>query len=165
MDASVIDRQARLVPADARVDDGDAVEYRTTAAGLRAQQLEGFFDGWPTPPSAAGLRTILDASDRCVVAIDPSIDRVVGFTTAITDGTLCAYISLLEVLPAYRSRGIGSELVRRLLADLEHLYMVDVSCDVELVAFYGRLGMQPAGGAALRRPQCLTDLTNATILE
>ena len=76
--------------------------------------------------------------------------RVVGFITAITDGVISAYIPLLEVLPEYRSRGIGSELVRRMLSKLESLYMIDVTCDAELEPFYSRFGFNRAGAMAMR---------------
>ena len=138
------------------------MSYRATAARLRAEQLHGFFDGWLVPPEPEGLLAILKASHRCVVAIDPADDRVVGFATAITDATFCAYISLLEVRLPYRSLGIGAEIVRRLLSALEGLYMVDVCCDAELVGFYSRFGMQPVAGAGLRRPQHLSDVTHAS---
>ena len=57
----------------------------------------------------------------------------------------------LEVLPAYQGRGIGSELVRRMLARLDDLYMVDLVCDPELQPFYARLGLRPAAAMVLRR--------------
>ena len=62
---------------------------------------------------------------------------MVGFITAISDGVLSAFIPLLEVLPA-PGPGIGSELVRRMLSELEDFYMVDLVCDPELEPFYRR---------------------------
>lgn len=41
-------------------------------------------------------------------------DRIVGMGRAISDGVSDAYIQDVVVLPAYRRRGIGRELVRRL---------------------------------------------------
>ena len=67
---------------------------------------------------------------------------MVGFVTAISDGVLSAYVPLLEVLPDYQGRGIGSELICRMLARLNDLYMVDLVCDAELVPFYERLGLE-----------------------
>jgi GNAT superfamily N-acetyltransferase len=64
----------------------------------------------------------------------------VGFVTAIGDGILTAFVPLLEVLPAYRGRGIGSELVRRVVDRLRNRYSVDLVCDEELIPFYERLG-------------------------
>jgi len=81
----------------------------------------------------------LRGSSHVVLARDGR--RVVGFVTAISDGVLSAYIPLLEVLPDFQGRGVGKELTRRLLAQLDGLYMVDLSCDEELVPFYEALGL------------------------
>ena len=62
-------------------------------------------------------------------------------STAISDGVISAYIPLLEVLPDFQGRGIGKELTGRLLEELDGLYMVDLSCDEELVPFYEGLGL------------------------
>lgn len=126
------------------------IEYRTSCVGLRPEQLEGFFEGWPDPPSAATHLRLLESSHESLVAVDDDTGKVVGFVTAITDGVLSAYLPLLEVLGAYRGRGIGSELVRRMLGRLEHLYMIDVICDPDVVPFYERLGLRPAHGMSVR---------------
>lgn len=54
---------------------------------------------------------------------------------------LCAYIPLLGVLPACQGKGIGSELVRRMLARLERYYMIDLVCDADMRSFYERFKM------------------------
>ena len=126
------------------------IDYRTSAAGIRWEQLDGFFVGWAVRPSAATLLSHLERSYRCAVAVDLSGDRVVGFATAVSDGLLAAYVPLLEVLPGWHERGIGTELMRTLLSQLEHLYMVDLSCEEELAPFYERVGLTP-GRAMIRR--------------
>ena len=95
------------------------IEYRDTVEGLEASQLVGFFVDWPRKPTPQTHLTILRGSSHVVVAIDDQSDRVVGFVTAVSDGVLSAYIPLLEVLPEYQDRGIGSELMRRILEQLE----------------------------------------------
>lgn len=75
---------------------------------------------------------------------------VVGFITAISDGVSCAYIPLLEVLPAYQGQGIGTNLMTRLLARLREHYMIDLLCDPEVQPFYAKVGMQPAVGMCVR---------------
>jgi GNAT superfamily N-acetyltransferase len=127
------------------------ITYVETAAGIRPEQLRGFFGHWSTQPSPEDHLRLLLASDLVVLALDASTDAVVGNITAITDGVSCAYIPHLEVLPAYQGRGIGSELVRRMLTRLDHLYMVDLVCDPELQPFYARLGLRPAPAMILRR--------------
>jgi predicted N-acetyltransferase YhbS len=47
---------------------------------------------------------------------------------------------LLEVLPDYQGRGIGRELMQRVLAHLQGLSMVDLCCDADLEPYYARLG-------------------------
>ena len=75
--------------------------------------------------------------------------------TAVGDGVFASYIPLLEVLPEYQGRGIGSELVGRLLRRLADRYMVDLVCDEKLSPFYERFGMVPYGVMILRRPEVL----------
>ena len=107
----------------------------TSAAGITSVQLTGFFQGWPNPPSPETHLRLLQQSNYVVLAVDDDTRQVVGFVTAVSDGVLSAYIPLLEVLPAYRSAGVGSELMRCLLDQLGHLYMVDLLCDPELQPF------------------------------
>ena len=89
-------------------------------------------------------------SDYVVLAVDDETGKVVGFIKAISDGILSAYIPLLEVLRPYRGRGIGTELMRRMLDELKGLYMVDLCCDPEMQGFYQRFGMQATVGMIMR---------------
>jgi ribosomal protein S18 acetylase RimI-like enzyme len=127
------------------------IEYVDDPAGVRPKDLEGFFVDWSRPPSPERHLHVLRGSHVVVLALDGR--RVVGFVTAISDGVLSAFIPLLEVLPEYQGRGIGSELMRRVLARLEHLYMVDLCCDAALEPFYRRFGLRVWDrGMGLRRP-------------
>jgi ribosomal protein S18 acetylase RimI-like enzyme len=125
--------------------------YQTTLAGVAAEHLSGgFFVDWPNPPSPLRHLDLLRGSSHIVLALDDASSRVVGFVNAISDGVLSAYIPLLEVLPAWQGQGIGTELMRRMLAQLGDLYAIDLLCDPDLQPFYARLGMQPATGMLLR---------------
>lgn len=70
-------------------------------------------EGWSSPPSSQEHLDLRRNSSHVVIASDDG--KVVGFATAISDGVLSAYIPLLEVLPAYQRRCIGTELMKRLL--------------------------------------------------
>jgi ribosomal protein S18 acetylase RimI-like enzyme len=128
------------------------IRYTTSLGGIDEADLAGFWVGWPHPPSPALHRRILRGSQKVVLAWDDAEGRVVGFITAVGDGVLAASIPLLEVLPAYQGRGIGTELVRRMLAELAGRYMVDLTCDPELIPFYERAGLVRADAMILRRP-------------
>ena len=128
------------------------IEYTTSLEGVAAEHLAGFFESWPKPPSPERHLEILRGSYRVVLAREQGRPRIVGFATAISDGVLTAFVPLLEVLPPHRGHGIGTALVRRLFAELEPFYAVDLMCDPELQPFYERLGMQRSTGMAIRRP-------------
>jgi ribosomal protein S18 acetylase RimI-like enzyme len=127
------------------------IRYIESLDGIRPELLGGFFVGWPSPPTPETHLEILHGSSHVVLAIDEGSGSVVGFVTAVSDGLLSGYIPLLEVLPSHRGRGIGGELMRRMMERLADLYMVDLVCDSDLEAFYERLGMRPAHAMVVRR--------------
>ena len=102
------------------------------------------------PPAAADILRILNGSDYVVLAIEEASGQVIGYITAISDGVSAAYIPHLEVRSAWQGHGIGSELVRRLLDNLRHLYMIDLICDDDRKPFYARLGFRPWTGMLIR---------------
>ena len=126
------------------------IRYTTELSDISPQMLIGFFVGWPNPPSSQTHYRILARSAEIVLAVDDEKDQVVGFVTAISDGVLSAYIPFLEVLPRYQHRGIGTELIKRLLAQLRDIYMVDLLCDQEVQPFYLRCGLNEAVGMMAR---------------
>ena len=126
------------------------IRYTSDLSQVSSDQLTGFFVDWTNPPSPTTHLHLLRNSDYVVLAIDAEPPRVVGFVTAISDGVLSAYIPLLEVLPEYQGQGIGSELVSRMCALLEHLYMVDILCDADSAPFYERLGFRRGVGMSIR---------------
>jgi predicted N-acetyltransferase YhbS len=124
------------------------IDYQLGLDGIDSRDLRGFFEGWPTAPDANALHRILDASALAMLAKDGG--QVVGFVNALSDGELAVYIPLLEVRASHRGQGIGSELVRRVLAHFDRAYMIDVVCDADVAPFYERLGMARLTGMAYR---------------
>ena len=125
------------------------ITYTTTLIGVMAEHLRGgFFEGWPNPPAPETHLRVLRGSSHVVLAWDEG--RVVGFINALSDGVLMAWLPLLEVLPEYRGRGIGGELVNRMLASLAPIYAIDLLCDDALAPYYQRLGLTAVRGMALR---------------
>ena len=71
-------------------------------------------------------------------------DRLVGFARAISDGAFNAYISTVAVLPDYQGRGIGRELVRRLMDGRDGIQFV-LHANERAYPFYQHieLGFEP----------------------
>lgn len=127
------------------------IEYLEDPASLTADRLRGgFFEGWPVPPGPELHLAHLQGAEAAIVAVDTGTGDVVGFVSAIGDGVLTAFVPLLEVLPGWRGKGIGEELMRRVLARLPGRYSIDLVCEAALAPFYERLGGLP-GTAILWR--------------
>jgi GNAT superfamily N-acetyltransferase len=126
------------------------VTYANSADGVTAANLDAFFVGWPSAPTPERRVGLLRGSDAVSLAFEGP--TLVGFSTAISDGVLAAFIPFLEVLPSHQGLGIGTALIERLLSQLDDLYMVDVVCDARLEPFYSRLGFRTLDRAmGLRR--------------
>lgn len=124
------------------------MNYTTDIRIIDKLNLEGFFVGWPNPPSVDVFKKLLKGSYKVVLAHHEG--KLIGFINSILDGVLSAYIPLLEVVPEYQGKGIGRELVVKMQQALSHLYMVDLLCDKELIPYYEKLGMHKAQGVFLR---------------
>ena len=131
------------------------IVYSTDLGNVVSEDLEGFFVRWPVSPGPERHLAVLRGSEHVVLARDDDSGRIVGFVNVVGDGVLSAFVPLLEVLPEYQGRGIGTELVRRALDLVRDRYAVDVVCDDDLVPFYERFGLQRLTGMALRNPHGL----------
>ena len=124
------------------------VEFTNDVISLIPAQLAGFFADWPDHPDAGTHLEILQKSYAVWLAVDG--ERCVGFINAISDGVMHAYIPLLEVLPEYRGRGIGTELVRRMAETLRGMYAIDIVCDESIASFYAGKGFSRCVGMIKR---------------
>jgi ribosomal protein S18 acetylase RimI-like enzyme len=124
------------------------ITYTDNVSNLTANQLVGFFVGWSDHPSPAAHLCILRGSYAVWLAFDD--ERCVGFINALSDGVFYASIPLLEVLPEYQRQGIGTELVRRMVATLGRMYAIDIVCDESVSSFYATKGFYRCVGMVKR---------------
>lgn len=124
--------------------------YKDNLDNLNAENLKGFFVGWSEHPDNEKHLEILKNSNYVFLAVDTETNNVVGFINAISDKVLSVYIPLLEVLPEYKGKGIGQELVKKMFNKLENYYMVDICCDEDLVSFYKKFEMYEVKGMIKR---------------
>lgn len=136
------------------------LRYQNNLEDISSEMLEGFFVDWPNPPSPPTHLKLLENSSKVVIALDEQTNQIVGFITAISDGVLSAYIPFLEVLPAYKNKGIGSELIKRMLIELHDIYMIDLCCDDDLVPLYEKFGMMKSNGMLIRNYRIQSGISN-----
>jgi ribosomal protein S18 acetylase RimI-like enzyme len=128
----------------------EQITYSDKLCDVSADDLKGFFVGWRSPLTSEQHYDILRGSTHFAVALN-SDGRVVGFITALCDGVNSAFIPLLEVLPEYQHRGIGSKLLRLMLTKLDGIPSIDLTCDPEMQPFYERFKMLRSTGMILRK--------------
>lgn len=94
--------------------------------------------------TAADLASALPRSWYAVSCYDG--DRLVGFGRLLSDGAYQCFVCDMIVLPQYQRRGIGSEVLRRLL---EHCRSAGIGW-VQLTAAQGRSGFYERFGFRAR---------------
>ena len=127
------------------------ITYIESIDGITPNQLEGLLAHWDFVPPPDTLMQVLRGSSHILIALDSETREVLGFITALSDGVSCGYISHLAVRAAHRNKGIGSQLVRRMLAKLQRLYGIYLGCAPALEQFYENLGFQKITGMSKRR--------------
>ena len=68
-------------------------------------------------------------------------DSLIGLVRTIGDGHTIVFIQDLLVSPAHQRRGIGTSLMREILARFSHVRQIELVCDVtpDVLAFYHSL--------------------------
>jgi len=89
------------------------------------------------------LHQALLGSHSLVTAWDS--DRLVGLGNAISDGRLVVYYSHLLVHPEYEGRGIGTRLMKMLMAHYQGFHQHIVIADGRAIEFYRKCGFERAG--------------------
>lgn len=115
-------------------------------------------EGWVEIDQVAALRAQCDFAERDAEELAQQLrgarwvvsawdgDRLVGLARAISDGITNAYVSSVMVDAAWRRRGIGSGLMRRLMEGRPALMKWVLHAREDAVAFYRALGFTPATG-------------------
>jgi GNAT superfamily N-acetyltransferase len=98
---------------------------------------------WSSAQKPELLRKGLLASHSLVTAWDGT--RLVGLGNAISDGYLVVYYPHLLVHPEYQGRGIGMQLMRRLMARYQGFHQHMLVADGRALDFYRKCGFERAG--------------------
>lgn len=89
----------------------------------------------------AQLHKAMEQSFIVISAYDNN--KLVGTGRVVSDGIITAYICGVGVLPQYRRKGIGTEILNRLrLYCLERNIHTQLVCKDDLVSYYSKMGFE-----------------------
>jgi GNAT superfamily N-acetyltransferase len=120
-----------------------AIEYRQTR-DLPIGSVVALYraNHWSSAEKPDLLHKALLASHSLVTAWDG--DKLVGLGNAISDGYLVVYYPHLLVLPEYWRRGIGTRLMRMLMAPYTGFHQHILVADRRATGFYRKCGFKRA---------------------
>ena len=115
---------------------------------VRELPIDGVVDlyraiGWSSAEKPDQLHKALVASHSLISAWDGT--RLVGLGNAISDGHLVVYYPHLIVHPEYQGRGVGSEIMRRLMQRYNGFHQQILVADGRALDFYRKCGFERAG--------------------
>jgi len=132
---------------------GDGIELDDDVGRIDRKEVHRFLSEeayWATGrPRATQDRLIAEAS-RVVGLYDG--DRQIGFCRAFSDGLAAAYLADVYVLPAYRGRGLGEELVREMIDNGPYAHVKWLLHTTDAHALYRTFGFGDPSFRVLERP-------------
>jgi ribosomal protein S18 acetylase RimI-like enzyme len=99
---------------------------------------------WKDRYIPSGLKFLINGSFAFAVAIDKKSKKAIGMGRLISDGVSDAYIQDLVVLPEYRDKGIGREIVKTLINHCKKkgIHWVGLIAEPDQDGFYSNLGFK-----------------------
>ncbi|EOR23397.1 acetyltransferase [Niallia nealsonii AAU1] len=65
-------------------------------------------------------------------------NTLIGFARAISDGIFRAYIEDVVIHSSYNRKGIGTQLIDKLLKELSDIDVISLFCEEDLITFYSK---------------------------
>jgi GNAT superfamily N-acetyltransferase len=119
-------------------------------------QLQNLFLSvqWSSGNYPDQLQIAMRNSDKVISAWDG--DKLVGLVNALSDGIMTAYFHYLLVRPEYQSKGIGEQLMSRILNNYkDYARKVLIAYDKE-IPFYQKCGFEIGQDKTPMFVTCLT---------
>lgn len=122
----------------------NSIEYSDTR-DIPIESVLGLYraNNWSAADRPEELHRALLNSHSLITAWDG--ETLVGLANAISDGSLVVYYPHTLVLPEYRRRGIGRELMTRLMARYSGFHQQILIADQQAAEFYRKCGFTRAG--------------------
>lgn len=118
------------------------IEYRI-AKDFTEQELGTLFLSveWSSGNYPDKLVIAMKNSDHVISAWDGK--KLVGLINALSDKVMTVYFHYLLVMPQYQSKGIGKELVDRMLEEYKDFARKGLIAYNEEIEFYKKCGFEP----------------------
>ena len=132
---------------------GDGLELDDDKARIDVAEVHRFLSEeayWAIGRPRETVERLVGAASRVVGLYDG--EQQIGFCRAFTDGLALAYLADVYVLPEYRGRGLGEELVREMVergpfADVKWILHTE-----DMHALYRKFGFAEPNYKVLERP-------------
>ena len=105
---------------------------------------------WALGRPLATVQHLVDDAARVVALYDG--ERLIGFCRVASDGFTYAWLFDVYVLPAYRGRGLGIELVREAVENGPHAQLRWILHTKDMHALYRRFGFTTPVDRCMERP-------------
>jgi GNAT superfamily N-acetyltransferase len=105
---------------------------------------------WALGRTYEAMRHLIDDASRVVGLYDR--DRQIGFCRVASDDTTYAWLFDVYVLPEYRGRGLGVELVREAVENGPHADLRWILHTRDMHGLYARFGFAAPGERCMERP-------------
>jgi GNAT superfamily N-acetyltransferase len=106
---------------------------------------------WARGRPYAVVEQLVRSADRVVGIYDG--ERQIAFARAFTDGATLVYLADVYVLPAYRGRGLGVELVREIVEHGSYAHLPWILHTRDAHGLYRRFGFAPPSERVMERPR------------
>lgn len=114
------------------------IDYQADCEGVTARALEDLFRAAGLG-GRAGDKILRAFKKSSIVRFAKAEGGLIGACRAITDGEYHALVYDVAVRPEYQGRGIGKELMSRLLAEVR-VWRVMLVADQQVQGFYEKFG-------------------------
>lgn len=132
---------------------GDGIQLDDDKARIDVAEIHRFLSEeayWAIGRSRQTVERLVREASRVVGLYDG--DRQIGFCRAFSDGLALAYLADVYVLPEYRGRGLGEELVREMVENGPLAHVKWILHTEDMHALYRKFGFAEPNYKVLERP-------------
>jgi GNAT superfamily N-acetyltransferase len=132
---------------------GDGLQLDDDRSRIDVAEVHRFLSEdayWAIGRPRETVERLVDEASRVVGLYDG--DRQIGFCRAFTDGLVVAYLADVYIVPEYRGRGLGEELVREMVENGPFAGVRWILHTEDMHGLYRKVGFAEPNYKVLERP-------------